>query len=261
MSAATARRLYDHRLRQLVTLVGVEAVNDVDIPRSTAAAWRKRTLRAVVSSDRFDAGEVELRARLARAERHVVVLRALVRLLVVLIRVRGARLLGERLPDGRDKAALLAAIERARQVLPLRQVLAQLGLTPKRFNAWRSLAVHCALDDRLPCPRRKPGRLTTAERSAMRDLVEDHDLRHMPLSVLALYAQRMGKVFASASTWRRTVQLFGWRRPRHRVHPKGPRVGVRASAVGELLHVDVSVLRLLDGSRVYRTYSPLPVVR
>ena len=85
----------------------------------------------------------------------------------------------------------------------------------------------------------------------MRDLVEDHDLRHMPLSVLAVYAQRRGKVFASASTWHRTVQLFGWRRPRHRVHPKGPRVGVRASAVGELLHVDVSVLRLLDGSRAH----------
>jgi hypothetical protein len=34
-------------------------------------------------------------------------------------------------------------------------------------------------------------------------------------------------------------------------HPAKPRIGIRASAPGELLHLDVSIICLLDGTRVY----------
>jgi predicted RNA binding protein YcfA (HicA-like mRNA interferase family) len=38
--------------------------------------------------------------------------------------------------------------------------------------------------------------------------------RHMPLRTLALYAQRVGMVFASVTTWAKLVRERGWRRPR-----------------------------------------------
>jgi len=73
----------------------------------------------------------------------------------------------------------------------------------------------------------------------------------VPTGTLALLAQRLGEVFASASTWYRLVRQRGWRRPRRRVHPPKPKVGVRASAPNELWHVDTSLLRLVDGTRAY----------
>ncbi len=39
--------------------------------------------------------------------------------------------------------------------------------------------------------------------------------------------------------------------PKQRVHPESPRIGIQAKAVGELLHVDVTVIRLLDGAKVF----------
>ncbi|MBN1606716.1 MAG: DDE-type integrase/transposase/recombinase, partial [Polyangiaceae bacterium] len=42
-----------------------------------------------------------------------------------------------------------------------------------------------------------------------------------------------------------------WRRPRKRVHPRPSKTGIRARGVGEILHVDVTIIRLLDGSRAY----------
>ena len=75
--------------------------------------------------------------------------------------------------------------------------------------------------------------------------------RHMPLGTLARYAQRIGKVFVSATTWARLVRERGWRRPRLRVHPPKPTVGVRASRQNEIWHVDTTVIRLLDGTKVY----------
>jgi len=73
----------------------------------------------------------------------------------------------------------------------------------------------------------------------------------MPLHTLARYAQRIGKVFASASTWSNLVREHGWRRPRTRVYPAKPKIGVRATCPNEYWHVDVTVIRLITGVKVY----------
>jgi len=64
-------------------------------------------------------------------------------------------------------------------------------------------------------------------------------------------AQRLGRVFAAPATWYRLVRERGWRRPRTRVHPAKPKDGVPASKPDELWHIDMTVIRLLDGTKVY----------
>jgi transposase InsO family protein len=45
--------------------------------------------------------------------------------------------------------------------------------------------------------------------------------------------------------------MLAWGRPRRRLYPAKPKIGIRASTPGELLHVDVTIIRLLDGTRAY----------
>jgi putative transposase len=73
----------------------------------------------------------------------------------------------------------------------------------------------------------------------------------MSLRALALHAQRMGRVFAAVSTSARLVRDRGWLRPRRRVYPAKPREGIRASRPNEYWHLDVTVIKLLDGTRTY----------
>jgi putative transposase len=77
------------------------------------------------------------------------------------------------------------------------------------------------------------------------------EFRHMPIRVLALYAQRIGRVFAAPATLARLIRERGWRRPRQRVYPAKPKTGIRASRPNEVWHIDMSVIRLLDGTRTY----------
>jgi len=77
------------------------------------------------------------------------------------------------------------------------------------------------------------------------------EYRHVPTGTLAVLAQRIGTVWASPSTWYHLVRKFGWRRPRLRVHPAKPKVGVRTSRANEMWHIDTTVIRLLDGTRAY----------
>jgi hypothetical protein len=74
------------------------------------------------------------------------------------------------------------------------------------------------------------------------------EYRHVPTGTLAVLAQRLDKVWTSPSTWYPLVRKFGWRRPRLRVHPAKPKVGLRTTRADEIWHIDTTVIRLLDGT-------------
>jgi transposase InsO family protein len=82
-------------------------------------------------------------------------------------------------------------------------------------------------------------------------MVTAPEYRHVPTGTLAVLAQRLNAVSASPSTWYRLVRTYGWRRPRLRIHPAKPKVGLRMSGPDEMWHVDTTVIRLLDGTRAY----------
>ena len=146
-----------------------------------------------------------------RAERQT----AIIRLLVVLLKVSRFRLDEQRFPDGKAKDKVLRAVERSKNALALKSALGLVRLSPARYHAWKRADKRCELDDRSSCPRSHPTQLTPAEVSTIKDMVTATEYRHMPLRTLSLYAQRAGHVFASATTWARLARQRGWRRPRH----------------------------------------------
>ena len=170
---------------------------------------------------------------------------------MVVLKVSGFSLANCRIPDREGKARLLRAIERSRSFLPFRSTARLLGVSPSRYYSWRRSEEGCDLDDRSSCPRISPHQLTPDEVQTIREMVTSPEHRHVPTGTLAVLAGRLGRVFASASTWYRLVRQHGWRRPRVRVHPQKPKIGIRASRPNELWHVDATVIRLLDSSRAY----------
>ncbi len=123
------------------------------------------------------------------------------------------------------------------------------GLTHGRFHAW--ITAPCGLEDQPFCPKSSPQQLTVSEVNLIRDMVTSESDRHVPTGTLARLAERWGKVFASASTRNRLVRLHHWRPPRQPVHPAKPKLGMRATKPNDFWHIDTTVLRILDGSRVY----------
>jgi transposase InsO family protein len=251
MEAQRIRRRYDHRFRDLVRDTGdIELAVRNGVPRSTARDWSRLASPKVITLDVASMSEHELRQEIVDLrERHARLL-AILRLVVVLVKVLESSLHHRRVPDGEKKRLLLRVVDRSRSVLSLRSALLVLGLSKTRYADWKR-EEECELDDVSSCPQSHPQQLTTEEREVVKDMVTSDEYRHVPTGTLAILAQRLGKVFASASTWHRLVRRHGWRRPRKRVHPDKPRLGIRASSPDEVWHVDTSVVRLLDGSRTY----------
>jgi hypothetical protein len=204
----------------------------------------------VVTIDVLNMRETELQLDLVRLRRRILVLTTVVRLLLALVRLSGARLDARSLHKD-AMTALLGTIERARKALQLHSILRVLGLSPARYHSWTQPDADCHPADVASCPRRIPNQLAAKDVSAIKDMVTSPDYRHVPTSRLAILAQRLGRVFAAASTWAKLVRERGWRRPRLRVHPKKPLVGLRTTRPDEAWHVDTTVLRLLDGSKAH----------
>jgi putative transposase len=242
---ARPQQRYDHRLRDLVQRTGdVTIATSLGVPRSTARGWLGAAPTVVVSLEVANLTEPELRQEILRLRRRVEKLAALLRLALALLQTSGFRLSGERLPDGQAQLRILRAVDRARECIPLRAALRFLGLSPSRFHAWRRRQTECTLDDRSSCPRASPHRLRPSEVQAIGDMVTSPEYRHVPTGTLAVLAQRLGRVSASPSTWHRLVRKYGWRRPRLRVHPAKPKVGLRTTRPDDMWHIDTTVIRL-----------------
>jgi putative transposase len=243
---------YDHRLRELVQrTANVAIATALGVPRSTARGWLVAGPTDVVSLEGDDRTAQDLRQEILKLRRRVEKLAALLRLALALVRASGFSLSTARLPEGEAKLRILSAIDRARDCLPLRAVLRFLQLSPSRFHTWRRRQTACALDDQSSCPRTSPHRLTPSEVQAIGAMVLAPEYRHVPTGTLAVLAQRLGRVSASPSTWYRLVRKYEWRRPRVRVHPAKPKVGLRTTRPDEIWHIDTTVIRLLDGTRAY----------
>jgi putative transposase len=96
-----------------------------------------------------------------------------------------------------------------------------------------------------------PTKITTKERRMICSLVTSKKYLHFSIPSLALFAKRRGLVFASLTLWYRTVREFSLRRPGIRVYPDKPKVGIRAAAPNQIWHLDQSLLRLKNGTKVF----------
>ena len=253
MSSTTRiQRRYDHRLRALVQTTGdLELAIRHGVPRSTARGWLTQTTTEVVSLDVLELDTVRLQHEVILLRRRIARLVSLLRLVVI-----GSEGVGH-LPSpesdyrkGPPSCSCCVRLSGHVHIFHCAAVLRVIGLSHARYHDWIRND-RCGLDDRPSCPRSSPQQLTPTEVNTIRDMVTSDEYRHVSTGVLARLAQRLGKVFASPTTWYRLVRDHEWRRPRQRVHPAKPKVGIRASRPNEIWHVDTTLIRLLDGSRAY----------
>jgi putative transposase len=243
---------YDHRLRNYVAETGdVESVRDL-VPMSTLRDWIKKGPKEdVISLPQFEytnsklvSENLDLKSRLERltAEKEVV---------FKSVRIFGFQIQYMRLPSADAKADLIEAITNAAKVISLKVCLNLIGLSPQRFHAWTRKAKKCLLQDQSSCPRNTPSKILSDEVTKIVEHLKSDKFAHYSMTQLMLYAKRHKIVSASLSSWSRIASQFGLKRSRERVYPTKPRIGIRASSPGEIWHLDVSKIKLLDGTRAY----------
>jgi len=156
VTTTRTQKRYDHRLRELVRKTqDVSGAVQYGVPRSTARSWLTAPSVQVVTADPLNMDAVQLQQEVLRLRTRTQELIALLRVLLVVLKISRFALDQTRLSDGKDKRSLLRVIDRSRSALPLRSVLRIIRLSPSRYHHWNR-AQQCPLDDRPSCPRLSP---------------------------------------------------------------------------------------------------------
>jgi len=249
----TKKQVYDHRLREFVRETqNVNFALNLGVPRSTISNWINSPNQEVITHEIFDLNDIQVRQSILSLEDKLRKITTRMRLLSLVIRIFGFQINYERLPKSKDKLRFLRVIDLACKSLPLQTVLRILKLSASRYHSWlRAFENDCLLDDMPSCPKVYLNRLTENEVHVMHDMATSEEFRHVSTSRLAVLAERLGKLFASPSTWNLYIRMRKWRRHRKRIHPGKPKVGLRCTAPNEIWHIDTTVFRLLDGTKAY----------
>jgi hypothetical protein len=124
MPTPPAQRSYDHRLIRLVQQTGDATIaTRIGVPRSTVAGWLRRSGPDVVSAQTLDESAVELCARVARLERRVLRLAAM-------LRVGASLALGSQEPSGENEYTQII-------VKPKRRSICVEPGSPRRYQGRR----------------------------------------------------------------------------------------------------------------------------
>jgi hypothetical protein len=199
-----------------------------------------------------DRGPEELRRDVAHLRARLHKVAALLRLLLAVLRALGITLKHRRLSEETAKTKITRALRNARASgVATTVALGLIGLSARRFRDWSRELDSCSFDDIESCPRSSPQQLTGDEVRTIKEMVTSAEFRHVPTGTLAILAQRLGRVYAAPSTWYRLVRTHEWRRHRYRIHPRKPKIGIRAGAPDEIWHIDTTMVRLLSGAHVH----------
>lgn len=124
---------------QIIRAGNPDLLPALEIPRFTATSWIRRGPREVVSFDPDSDGEPALQDRVAKLERRITMLTAVLRLVLALLRVSGFSLERARLPDAAGRRRLVDAAARARRAMPLSAALRVLRLSSTRYPSGSGL--------------------------------------------------------------------------------------------------------------------------
>ena len=251
MSRQNYRR-YDPRLKNLVAKSeDISQFQRYGIPKSTLRQWKKNGHQDFFTIPELSQTATELIQENTILKSQLSALNAKHGLVSTTIKIFGFQIQYKRLPSSEAKNEILTAIKKASDYISLQACLAAIGLTAARYHHWVKRQIACMLDDQSSCPRVSPSKLLTTEIVKIKELFTAKEFAHYSMAALSWLAKKTGEVVASPSTWSRVIRQLGLKRNRIRIYPAKPKLGIRASAPGQIWHLDLTILRLQDGSRAF----------
>jgi putative transposase len=248
-------REYEAHVRDLIALSGRwDLFPELEIPRSTAESWIKKGYQGFDEKlSSFGDHYLGLSEQIRDLKQTISALNAQVNLMTEARKAFGIEVDTKKIRSPEIRTRLLSVISNAIQEnVPLSLCLSTLGLTRSRYKRWRRQGTKCTSSPTHSCVKVNPGSLTPREIRVMGSYYNSERYSHFPIKSLFLLAKRQGKLFCAYSSWLKYIHLLKWDRPgRKKKRKPRRRVGVRAKRPNEIWHLDFTIVKLPDRTKIY----------
>ncbi|MGZ3744856.1 MAG: DDE-type integrase/transposase/recombinase [Pseudobdellovibrionaceae bacterium] len=249
MNTTLNYRTYPETVKDEVARTGnIYLFPDLNIPRTTAQYWVKK--QKYSRQNNLIEIESVYKRKSAYLQKELEKEKALRRLLEVVRRVFPYDFRTKNLKDKMTRRQIVDTVRECIKLHKLSHCLVAIGLSKSAYQRWASEISFCKTTKRL-CERRKASQLTSEEVAVMKNFVTSKKFAHISISSLHLLAQRTGELFCSIDTWYKYVRCFEWKRPWKQEKKKIQKTGIRASKANEIWHLDVTVVNIRPGYKLY----------
>jgi len=216
------------------------------IPTSTLYNWKTYDTSKLVNYKKVTEN-VETFRIAAQYARLLAALRGLVCIIQVYQDALGRLSAGKKaLAESREK--IIRIFSRFEGSVGRKHLLRWMNISKQQLTYWKRDLKPCPSSLMNACRRMLPQQLTGRETGVIREYLDDPDHKHWPVRSVYYQMMRDLKAFCSLSTFYRYARLLG--RSRKRFKKKERKIGIRASEPGEIMHADITIVRLTDGTPV-----------
>lgn len=244
----TIKHLYREGLEEMIPLSVRKK-----IPRSTIHRWRNEGREKYIGAELNDLAnsELELLRKFIHSRNERRIFFTYVRIGRFLHDIAGDQTIRKLLNE--NKEDLIDVIERAKDNMPMEQLLRCFNISRTTYTTWMlGLYGDCHQSQLNWCRVKRPQQLSNEEIDMMRELLTSKEFEHWPISSVAHYARRNGMMYASNSTWYKYAKLLGLRRQKVKFKHHRVRKGIKAKVPNEIWHADVTYFRV--GTKMYYIY-------
>ena len=252
MNTANTYRRYPELVKHEVARTrNIYLFPDLKIPRTTAQYW---VLKEKQTQQSFVPPNVEVDSLYKKKSEYLLKElekeKALRKLLECVRKIFPYDFQAKHLKSKFGRTQIVTAIRDCIKFHKLSHCLQAIGLSKSAYQRWASEIAFCRKTKSL-CERRKATQLTSDEVITMKKFVTSKKFAHISVSSLHLLAQRSNELFCSVDTWYKYIRCFEWQRPwvihKKRIQKKG----IRATRSNEIWHIDVTVVNIRPGYKLY----------
>jgi transposase InsO family protein len=215
------------------------------IPRNNIHRWRNEKEGKYEGCDLNDLAksEIQLLKEFVKSKNARRIFTTYVRIGRFIEKVAGEKVIRKEFK--KHKADLIDVVERARQTLPLKQVLKCFSMSESTYNQW-GLVMYTGCSKSLLdwCLVRQPHQLKEEEIKKMEELLTDETKLHWPISSIFHFAKRNDILHIGKSTWYKYAKLLGLRRPKPSFRKRKNDPGIKAYRPNEIWHADVTYFKV-----------------
>lgn len=242
-------KIHDPELKRIVMETGnIELAISRGVARTTAISWTTKVKEIpMTSKNSFELFNLEIES----LNQKLKVERAKVQFVSDLSHYL------HHIKDGRRKIAksvknlFIKKIDQYLKYCKLNELLSLIKMGHARYLKWRSEVKRCEITRRFECGGRKSNQLTGDEVVKIRTLAADKKYSHFSLTALWKFSFRNNLVVCSRDSWFKYINMYDLNRIIRKEKKNKCKIGVRANYSNEVWHLDLTVIDLMNGKKVY----------
>jgi len=218
------------------------------IPRSTLSNWKRKDISRIIGCDSLSGNEVSVLKEIAKCKKLLQAAKALYYLFnTISFLFNYADNKNELLRL--NKTVILDTIAKTQAILGTKRILKSMGISCSKLYYWIEKK-KCKNSIFQLCQSRHPNQLLPVEVDVIKKYLLDE--RFINWSSLSIYYQalRDHAVVMGIGTWYKYANRLGIKRKFFRISRK-KMIGIRASSPLQILHMDVTIFKPLDQTKVY----------